>query len=55
MIGTRCSATGQAAKLLLDHIVGAGGQTGRHLDAECLSGLEVNDELELGRLHDRQV
>src|SRR3984893_2918411 len=38
-----------------DNLVGPCGQAGRHLDAECLCGLEVNDELELGRLDDRQV
>ena len=28
---------------------------GGHLEAERLGGLQVDDELELGRLHDRQV
>src|SRR5262245_56625619 len=40
---------------LLDHLVGAGEQRWRHLDAERLGGLEVHQKLVLGgRLH-RQV
>jgi hypothetical protein len=38
-----------------DHFVGAGGQAGRHLDAEHLGRLHVNHEFELGRQHDRQI
>ena len=35
---------------LLDHLVRAGQQRFRHREAECPRGLEVEYELELGRL-----
>src|SRR5215475_14368269 len=38
-----------------DHLVGAGEQIWWHLDAECAGGRQIDDELELGRLYDRQV
>ena len=40
---------------LLDHLVGAGEQRGGNVEPEHPRGDEVDDELELGRLHDRQV
>jgi hypothetical protein len=40
---------------LFDHLVGKREQGRRHVDAKRLGGLEVNDQLELGRLHNRQV
>ena len=39
----------------LDHLVGAGEQRGRNLDAERACSRQIDDELELGRLHDRQI
>ena len=41
--------------LLFDHLVGERKQRRRHFEAERLSGLEVNDELEFGGLHDWKV
>jgi hypothetical protein len=38
-----------------DHLVSAGEQRRRHVKAEYPGGLVVDDQLELGRLHDRQV
>ena len=38
-----------------DHLVGDGEQRGRHVDAERPGRLQVDDELELGRLQHRQV
>ena len=40
---------------LLDHLVGAGEQRRRNVDAKRLRGLEIDHQLELGRLLDRQI
>src|SRR5262245_37699958 len=40
---------------LFDHLVGAGEQTVRHVEAEGLCGLEVDHQLVLGRCLHRQV
>src|SRR5215204_5188995 len=38
-----------------DHLVGAGEERWRDREAEGFSGLEVDDELDFGGLHDRQL
>jgi hypothetical protein len=37
-----------------DHLVGAGEKRGRHCQSDCLGGLEIEDELDLGGPHNRQ-
>jgi hypothetical protein len=39
----------------LDHLVGAYEQSGRHLEAERLRGLEIDRQAKLGRVLHRQV
>jgi hypothetical protein len=41
--------------LLLDHFVGAGEQRWWHFEPKRLRSLEVDDQLELGRLFDGEV
>jgi hypothetical protein len=40
---------------LFGHLVGGGKQGRRHLDAERLGGLEIDHELEAGRLLNRPI
>src|SRR5260370_40353692 len=41
--------------LLFDHLGGARDEAGRYFMTDCLGGLQVDDEFELGRLFDRDV
>src|SRR6266478_8079748 len=45
----------QVSPLSFDHLVGTSEQRGRQVKAECLCGLEVDDQLEFGRLFDWDV
>jgi hypothetical protein len=40
---------------LFDHLVGAREQRGGHVEAERLGGREINDEIEFGRLLNRDI
>jgi len=40
---------------LLDHLIGAGKQRGRHVQSDRFRGFEVDDQLERRRLFHRQV
>jgi len=46
---------GRMVAFLLDHLIGGSQQRFRDSEAEGLGGLEVDDELELGRPNDRQL
>src|SRR6266480_1723444 len=45
----------QAATSSFDHLVGKREQRGWDFEAKCLRGVQVDDELELGRLHHWQI
>ena len=40
---------------LLDDLVSAGEDRWRHGQAECLCGVKIDDQFEIGRLLDRQI
>src|SRR5215831_11020629 len=52
---THCSKTPGDCNDLLDHLVGGDEQCLRHGKAEHCGGLDVNNQLELARLHNRQI
>jgi hypothetical protein len=51
----RCVALGDATgyRSLFDDLIGGIQQAKRHGEAECLGGLEIDQQLELGRTVDR--
>jgi hypothetical protein len=42
-------------RMLFDHLISAGEDRGRDREAEGLGGLEIDHQLEGGRLLDRQI
>jgi hypothetical protein len=44
-----------SARASLDHLVGTSEEGRRHFQAKRLGGLQIDDEIELGRLLDREV
>src|SRR5216684_213219 len=49
------SCTAANTTSLFNHLVSAGEQRGRDSEAECFGSLEIDDQLEFGRLLDRQI
>jgi hypothetical protein len=50
-----CSGAESRLAISFDHLIGAGEQRRRDDEAKRLGSLKVDDQLELGRLHDGQV
>ena len=53
--GRRAKLPRQRQGVSLDHLVGAGEDRGRHGKAERFGGLEIDDQLEPGRLLDQKI
>ena len=53
--GFSCSGAESRLAISFDHLIGAGEQRRRDDEAKRLGSLKVDDQLELGRLHDGQV
>src|SRR5262249_59601196 len=53
--GARGRSGGASRGQSFDHLVGDGEQRRRHGEADRAGGLVIDDELELGRLYDRQI
>jgi hypothetical protein len=49
------SAKLRSRRVSLNHLVGAGKQRPRHLEAKRAGGLQVEDKIELDRLLDREI